>query len=73
MIGAMFGGILVANLVYTIVITALAKRLKKDFKSKCLPNKAIQIVKDMRAVNEVKKMFTCRCTPKQCRKQSTQQ
>jgi hypothetical protein len=58
MIGAMFGGILVANLVYTIVITALAKRLKKDFKSKCLPNKAIQIVKDMRAVNEVKKMFT---------------
>ena len=58
MIGAMFGGILVANLVYVITITAMAKRLKKDFKSKCLPEKAIQIVRDMQAVNEVKKMFT---------------
>ena len=59
MIGAMFGGILVANLVYIIVITALAKKLKKDSKTgKCLPTKAIRIMKDMRAVNEVKKMFT---------------
>ena len=61
MIGAMFGGILLANLVYIIVVTSLAKKVKRDPKKDpkcCIPSKAIRIVRDMRAVNEVKKMFT---------------
>lgn len=60
MIGAMFGGILLANLIYIIVITSLVKKVKKDPKKAkcCIPSKAIRIVRDMRAVNEVKKMFT---------------
>ena len=58
-IGSMFGGVLIANLFYMIIISLISKKLKKDTKTeKCLPKKLLQIIKDMKAVNEVKAMFT---------------
>ena len=57
LIGALFAGLLLVNVLYIVVVSCMAKKRRQNQKS-CLPSKALRIVKDMQAVNEVKAMFT---------------
>ena len=57
LIGSLFTGLLIVNILYIILITCIVKKRKPNAKT-CAPYKAVRIVKDMQAVNEVKSMFT---------------
>ena len=57
LIGALFAGLLLVDVLYIVIISCIAKKKKQNDKS-CLPSKALRVVKDMQAVNEVKAMFT---------------